>query len=300
MISNEGPRYEPPPYTAVERTAAPFLSTIAQLPTIHVQPQFTIINNHINEQQQHVATGTNTTSPSIPSPLPPPIPFPIPFSYPWRHRPGGYFPIAFNMYYRHRLCGRRDYFLGTSHSEPLNQVTIHVLRAPKIALHPGLDKSRTIATINSSKTLGYSGIHATWLIGGYADVGISHVPKRCIFAARVGQAAACGIVESFEWRRTRGRTVYQHFGAVKGWKLMRMNRAAQTVEGAERSRDGAEVVAVLAYWRDGAMDYGYTGYEALKLLSFTFVGAGATAELGEEWALLAVMTALGIWHRNRG
>lgn len=80
-----------------------------------------------------------------------------------------------------------------------------------------------------------------------------------------------------------------------------MNRAAQAHEGAERSRDGAEVVATLAFGRDEATNpYCFRAYcEPFRLLSFALVGVGATGELGEEWEVLAAITALGIWHRNR-
>lgn len=60
-----------------------------------------------------------------------------------------------------------------------------------------------------------------------------------------------------------------------------------------------EVVALMAYGGDGERACGQMVHRALRLLSFTFVGTGATSQLGEEWTLLAVMTALSVWHRNR-
>lgn len=299
MDSKKETKYDPPPYTASERTATPMPTTMAQLPIIHVQPHFTIVSNHINERQQDMVTSTNVPH----QPMPAPMPSPIPFSNPWSHPPGRCFPRTFSMHYRPRLGGRRDYFLATRHAEPLNEITFHSILLPSIALHPGLDKSRAVASFSHSTVLGCSRIHAAWLAGGHTDIRIRHVPRAWTFAARVGQAAGSGaaaaVVQRFEWRRTCGHAVHYHLGARKGWKLLRMNRAAQAREGAERSRDGAEVVAALAFGRDEVTDYGLRAYEAFKLLSFAFVGVGATGELGEEWEVLAAMTALGIWHRNR-
>ncbi|ROV87337.1 hypothetical protein VMCG_10699 [Cytospora schulzeri] len=217
MDPKDRPRYDPPPYSAGERTAGatPIPTSTTQLPVIHVQPHFTIVSNHINERQQEVARRPNVT----PQPILPTIAAPIAFYYPWEHEFGRRFPTHFNMYYRPRFGGRRDYFLAMPYSEPLNAVTFHSIRLPSIALHPGFDKSRSIATLNHSNILQSSQIHATWL----------------------------------------------------GWKLLRMNRAAQTHEGAERSRDGAEVVAIFSFGRDELTNYNFRVYEAFKLLSFAYV-----------------------------
>lgn len=93
--------------------------------------------------------------------------------------------------------------------------------------------------------------------------------------------------------------MYHHLGAREGWKLVRLNRTSRSYAGIERSRDGAEVVAAFAFGKDEPRNRTFQAFEAYRLLSFAFVGGGATGELGEEWEVLAVMTALGIWHRKR-
>lgn len=302
MDKTEIPKCAPPPYTDDTKT---------QLPIIHVQPQCPVPET--NESHGDVSTETNTTSHSIQGPI-------ITSNSLRRPLSTRRFPQIFNLYYRHRLGIGRDYFLArTQQSEPLNNITFHSLRLPSVALHPGLDRSRAIATFNHSTFLRPSQVCATWLTGGHTDVKTRHLPRTWSFTARVGRpptmtdtittttttnssssSSSPNTVESFEWRHTGGHAAYYHLGARQGWKLLRLDRTAQARDGAERSRDGAEVVAAFSFIRDEAVEYDALRVrEAFRLLSFVFVGVGAAGELGEEWEVLAVVTALGIWHRKR-
>ncbi|KAI1179625.1 hypothetical protein F4777DRAFT_600420 [Nemania sp. FL0916] len=61
--------------------------------------------------------------------------------------------------------------------------------------------------------------------------------------------------------------------------------------------DGKEVVAVWA--PGGGSVFAATTKDEALLLRFKFVGAGADGSLGERWAIMAVASALAIWHRER-
>ncbi|KAJ9149388.1 hypothetical protein NKR23_g4301 [Pleurostoma richardsiae] len=101
--------------------------------------------------------------------------------------------------------------------------------------------------------------------------------------------------ERFEWRRSHGAEVGRLAGASFGWKLVRMAGDTGAAAGASGgvagpvAGDGLEVVAV---WVKAAMSLS-------KVLKFEFTGVGATGDLGERWAVMAVMTALGIWDHDR-
>jgi hypothetical protein len=86
--------------------------------------------------------------------------------------------------------------------------------------------------------------------------------------------------EPFEWRHSRGDDV-NTLGSVwgTGWKLVR-----KPGQGGD-----AEVVAVFT---EGKVSFS-------KKMSFKFVHAGETGALGERWAVMAVISAMAIWEKNR-
>ncbi|PHH64168.1 hypothetical protein CDD81_4915 [Ophiocordyceps australis] len=71
--------------------------------------------------------------------------------------------------------------------------------------------------------------------------------------------------EKFEWRASRSDEVRKLGGANSGWKLLRLGRQE-------------EIVAVVAQPRMSLSKVGI----------FNFVGSGATGELGDAWAAMAV------------
>ncbi|KAH8906626.1 hypothetical protein BR93DRAFT_625981 [Coniochaeta sp. PMI_546] len=87
--------------------------------------------------------------------------------------------------------------------------------------------------------------------------------------------------EPFEWRHSKGEDV-NSLGSVwgTGWKLVRMLR---------QDGDAKEVVAVFT---EGTVSL-------TKKFCFKFTGAGETGALGERWAVMAVISAMAIWEKNR-
>lgn len=189
MDLEEIPNGAPPPYKIAEHTTEFTTTTTQQVPNIP-KPHATIVNNNLAGGQQDDAPRTTATLQPIQSAR---------FANDLRsHGSGQCFPRAFNLYYRPRLGWRRDYFLAaTQASEHLNEVTFHSLRRLSIAIHPGLDKSRAVATLNHSTLLRPSRVYATWLVGGHTDVRKRHLPPGWTFTAQVGRPGS-GIVERYE------------------------------------------------------------------------------------------------------
>ncbi|KAF1738723.1 hypothetical protein CRV24_000651 [Beauveria bassiana] len=110
--------------------------------------------------------------------------------------------------------------------------------------------------------------------------------------------------QDFEWRYSHGKEVRALDRWGQGWKLVHLESDGDGGGGSEgkttttttttsrkerphgETSDGRPVVAVLA---DNSK------WSRTKLARFHFVGAGATDEFGEAWALYVTMTALRIW-----
>lgn len=127
-----------------------------------------------------------------------------------------------------------------------------------------------------------------------------------------------GEVEVFEWRRSRGSEIKQLGASWRGWKLVRMGSSsrgqheaaqfhekddeslpryssedekhgrADSAHGIEESGED-EIVAVWA--KTGC----WTSLHDVG--EFAFLGSGASGELGQRFAVMAVMTALCIWQK---
>jgi hypothetical protein len=84
--------------------------------------------------------------------------------------------------------------------------------------------------------------------------------------------------EPFEWRHSKGQDVGQLASVWgTGWKLVRL------------AGQGKEIVAVCTM-----------GPASLsKTFCFKFLGAGETGALGERWAVMAVISGISIWERDR-
>ncbi|KAM0438634.1 hypothetical protein ACHAPT_001387 [Fusarium lateritium] len=130
--------------------------------------------------------------------------------------------------------------------------------------------------------------------------------ERYSFSMVVGQGGA-EHVENFVWRRSGGSEVKSLKQASEklsghGWKLIRLGDAQYSQEAAPVRHscgqpaptqsapgfgsDGKEIVAI---WADPTL------FTASTVGAFQFRGSGDSPELGYHWALMALMSALGIW-----
>ena len=102
---------------------------------------------------------------------------------------------------------------------------------------------------------------------------------------------ATGRREAFEWRHSTGGLAVGSLDAgSSGWKLVRMDAGTdRNANGGFTTSDGRPVVAV----------WSRTNFRGNKVGKFMFLGAGADGSLGERWAMMAVMSALGLYEKQR-
>ncbi|KAI0171301.1 hypothetical protein BJ166DRAFT_518410 [Pestalotiopsis sp. NC0098] len=211
------------------------------------------------------------------------------------------FPGKFSMYSQSGFG--RSYYLGEHGNQPIYAVKTHTgfSGEPDVVLHSSANESSpplagvSANTLSRSATvelppLPGSGRHSAEETLDFS--GFSY--GTYTFTIEVGST---GRRESFEWRHSHGNEVDSLGGSSSGWKLVRLATDApggqgdgsQFVRGGPQSSDSKEVVAV---WSNARMSMS-------KQLNFQFLGSGVTGALGERWAVMAVITALRIWDRER-
>ncbi|KAI8964965.1 hypothetical protein F5Y11DRAFT_362880 [Daldinia sp. FL1419] len=205
------------------------------------------------------------------------------------------FPPAFNLY----MTTRRHYFIGEHQTHPLYAVVLSPRYSPQpdVVLHGGPgEHTRALAVVDRDLMVALPPL---------AGAGGRRVEERfeahglgdntVVFTIETGPG---GRREAFEWRRSRGEEVRVLGGRERGWKLVRLRTDAPTGLGGQgravfgggaTAGDGREVVAVWA-WATMSLT---------KKLRFRFLGSGASGVLGERWAVMAVVTALWSFERER-
>jgi hypothetical protein len=210
------------------------------------------------------------------------------------------FPPSFRIY--HKKAFTRTYLLGEEHGRPLYALTFHTGASgqPAVVLHVDADSSSPALA-----TLDYEDLrsHMTIILPFAGEATEETMDYRMTFPYltyffSIDIGAFGGTRERFEWRHSSGDAVASLEGRKTGWKLVRVPEDSEK-SGEDGSRvpvgtgyvtsDGGEVVAALAYVNG-------KGKETAR---FGFLGSGSTGSLGERWAIMAVMTALGIFQRDR-
>jgi len=193
------------------------------------------------------------------------------------------FPTAFNLY-RPRLSHLHTYTLGEHKNKPLYTATTHpvVSNQPDIVLHTGPNEtSPALATYSINR---FSSDRCVELDPGREGAQpLSQHVKRSFHACgfEVELAGPKGPRwEKFEWRRSRGQDIPRIGAQPWGHKLVWITSV------------GPEEVVVAVCSRPGSA---YTG---TKVFKFEFVGPGASGVLGDRWATMAVITALGQWRED--
>lgn len=152
-------------------------------------------------------------------------------------------------------------------------------------------------------------------------------------APAFASGSGSGRREVFEWRRSSGGEVEALGGRHSGWKLVRVSAETATTststtsaatstsattstaaaattltvtpttskKARKQSRshghahgESSDGMAIVAVWV-GASAF----FASSRVLRFRFLGAGADGGLGRRFAVMAVATALAIWHRER-
>jgi hypothetical protein len=218
------------------------------------------------------------------------------------------FPPAFNVYMQ---SFSRTLYLAEHQAQPIYALRIHSgLGDASLVLHSGASEDHpTLATLDY--IVFSAGMAVTLPPAAFPGapttieaVRGSSFTESYTFVIDVGnsgpqQNGGRWPVEQYEWRRSRGEAVAVLDGCGYGWKLVRLAAGPPPGAGSQgdmryagggpRGSDGSEVVAV---WAE-------PGYSMSKAMKFAFVGTGASGLLGERWAIMAVMTALGMFQRAR-
>ncbi|KAH8894327.1 hypothetical protein GQ53DRAFT_745045 [Thozetella sp. PMI_491] len=204
-----------------------------------------------------------------------------------------YFPSSIQLFSDGGIFEDRNGFLAESERRPLNAVTIQSGSAgePAIILHSGESaSSRPLATLTFPKSApGFEVSIRNFRPGESSmrkEVVSAHGWPSRVYSFTTEVAAQEGVRPGqFEWRRTRGTDVKQLGGRREGYKLVRLD--GQGIIG-PRAGDGKEVVAVCATTKS-------TNHSRFVV---RFLGTGAAGVLGERWAIMAVITALGLYERG--
>ncbi|KKY38251.1 hypothetical protein UCDDA912_g01568 [Diaporthe ampelina] len=222
------------------------------------------------------------------------------------------FPPAFNLY-RDAFPGpvQRPCFLGEHQATPLYSVTAGWAG---LVLHNGpSDDHAPLATVAYGPAARRMAVSLPPLPGRAPGPALSvhtptvmdptfafvvAVPSPGSTATRATAATATTTTtyrnEKFEWRRSASDAVAGLGGRSHGWKLVRLSNelpaGGMAVAGSgPPSGDGHEVVAVCTA----------AAMSVSKLWKFTFLGTGLSGALGEQWAVMAVITGLVTWDQDR-
>ncbi|KAF4839216.1 hypothetical protein CGCTS75_v000698 [Colletotrichum tropicale] len=207
------------------------------------------------------------------------------------------FPPMFNVYSQ---SFTRTMLLGEHQNQPFYAMSIHsgLSSSPPIVLHSG--PSNTHPPLASVEFHSFSSRMSITLPpapkGSPGGAPITELESRADFPSyryvfSMGVGPNCERLEQFEWRTSSGEAIGILDGRSRGHKLVRLSQTvpANALPGVFRGGDGKEVVAA---WTNAHTSM-------TKAAKFAFMGSGLTGELGERWAIMAAISGLAIFERER-
>ena len=231
---------------------------------------------------------------------------PTPGPSPYKH-----LPLSFNIYYKQWFSSM--YQIGSHENQPLFTIQRHGAWGhgkPMIVLHEGADsKGPIVGTVTKEGLMNHDAvIELPQGSGGggitireplASDVSLTLKNSRFTFSFDVGRPGKETRREAFEWRISKSVEVRTLDSMAFGWKLVRLGADNLPAgRGGERgarevgeTSDGREVVAA---WSENSR------MTLSKIAKFHFLGAGATGEFGDEWALMAALSAFRLWKFTSG
>jgi hypothetical protein len=218
-------------------------------------------------------------------------------------------PLSFNIYYKKWFSSM--YQIGEHEDQPLFTIQRHGAWGhdkPMIVLHEGADpKGPVVATVTKQGLVKHDTVielRRPGLEGEpireplVSDVSMTLKNSRFTFAFDVGRGKEKTHRETFEWRISKAIEVRTLDSMAFGWKLVRLGPDQPAGKGGSRgardvgeASDGNEVVAA---WSENS------GMTLSKIAKFHFLGAGATGEFGDDWALMAALSAFRLWKFTSG
>ncbi|RYP23419.1 hypothetical protein DL765_001124 [Monosporascus sp. GIB2] len=220
-------------------------------------------------------------------------------------------PLSFNIYYKQWFSSM--YQIGEHENQPLFTIQRHGAWGhdkPMIVLHEGADpKGPVVGTVTKKGLMKHDTVIELPMSprqgseGGtireplVSDVSLTLKNSRFTFSFDVGRGKETRR-ETFEWRISKAIEVRTLDSMAFGWKLVRLGPDQPTGRGGSRgardvgeASDGKEVVAA---WSENS------GMTLSKIAKFHFLGAGATGEFGDDWALMAALSAFRLWKFTSG
>lgn len=215
-------------------------------------------------------------------------------------------PLSFNIYYKQWFSSM--YQIGEHENQPLFTIQRHGAWGhdkPMIVLHEGADpKGPVVGTVTKEGLMKHDTVIELHSEGRtireplVSDVSMTLKNSRFTFSFDVGLRGKETRRETFEWRISKAIEVRTLDSMAFGWKLVRLNPDQPTGRGGSRgardvgeTSDGKEVVAA---WSENS------GMTLSKIAKFHFLGAGATGEFGDDWALMAALSAFRLWKFTSG
>lgn len=221
--------------------------------------------------------------------------------------PYTHLPLSFNIYYKQWFSSM--YQIGEHENQPLFTIQRHGAWGhdnPMIVLHEGADpKGPAVGTVTKEGLMKHDTV-IELSEGGVvtireplvSDVSMTLKNSRFTFSFDVGRRGKEMHRETFEWRISKAVEVRNLDSTAFGWKLVRLSPELPTGRGGSRgardvgeASDGKEVVAA---WSENS------GMTLSKIAKFHFLGAGATGEFGDDWALMAALSAFRLWKFTSG
>ncbi|RKU47251.1 hypothetical protein DL546_008842 [Coniochaeta pulveracea] len=220
--------------------------------------------------------------------------------------PYKHLPLSFNFYYKQWFSSM--YQIGEHEDQPLFTIQRHGAWGndkPMIVLHKGADpKNPVVGTVTKEGLMNHDTVIELPMSSQQGPEGgpirehlvseVSMILKnsRFRFSFDVGRGKESRR-ETFEWRMSKAVEVRTLDSMACGWKLVRLGSDQPTGKGGPRgardvgeASDGKEVVAA---WSENS------GMTLSKIAKFHFLGAGATGEFGDDWALMAALSAFRLW-----
>ncbi|KAM4059645.1 ATP synthase alpha chain precursor [Hirsutella rhossiliensis] len=189
-------------------------------------------------------------------------------------------PERFNMYYKGK--SGLKVVLGESKSEPCSLVSMPGGWYGELILYNGPTvEAAPVAVVRSGRKMGFH--DSIELAASRPEQQPTREELRCqsngwsMSYAFVTMVDSTSLPEKFEWRSSRGDEVRGLGEQSYGWKLVWLSHQDEVVA------VGTEAALSLSLSKAGA---------------FQFVGRGASGELGDAWAVMAVVSFLRIVQRQ--
>lgn len=204
------------------------------------------------------------------------------------------FPTEFNLY--HSSSAPKNFTLGQHQDQPFYSVSTRsgLSSDPDVVLHSTIHPSSQPLATAKFKTFSSDIICALPPVSHKnvlptdirMDAG-SGVTRSWSFAVEISNGNGGLARSTFEWQQLSGEEVTTLSGPGTGFKLVHTARPGSGA--GPRAGDGNEVVAF----------FSTTAMSATEKMQFRFVGSGEAGILGERWSVMAVISALGIWEKER-